>query len=290
MSTIRRINFKKTEEDSFDFEIIDLKDFFNAHPARLLSKIFRLNFYMILYITSGKGKHEIDFKVYDFNAGDIIFISRNQVHRFFPDIDAKGYVILFTEDYIYSNSEVNIDEFLHYFNMPLHAPILEIDVCKESSNRILIDLLYKEYKDPSSTVKKHLIKSLLRSFMLSVRRFNKVDKLKESSGNYKRFIEFKNLVDKHYKKRKTVQEYAKMMLVSQKTINQATRIAIDISAKQFIINRIILEIKRYLGQGELTINEISDLMGFDEPSNLTKFFKRYEGVSPKEFRTEYLSD
>jgi len=61
---------------------------------------------------------------------------------------------------------------------------------------------------------------------------------------------------------------------------------VDLSAKQFIIDRILLEIKRYLAQGELTINEISDLMGFDEPSNLTKFFKRYEGLSPKEFRTE----
>lgn len=249
-----------------------------------------MNFYNILYIISGEGKHEVDFKVYDFKAGDMILIAKNQVHHFFPDTEATGYIIMFTEDYLCSNSEMNINDFLEHFNSPLYNPIIKIDVCEEESNRILVDLLYKEYKSEDSAVKVQLLKSLFRSFMLAISKFKKPNELRESSGNYKKFIEFKNLVEMHYKERKTVQEYAKLMLVSQKTINQATRTAVDLSAKQFIIDRILLEIKRYIGQGGLTINEISDLMGFDEPSNLTKFFKRYEGVSPKEFRAEYSSN
>ncbi len=185
---------------------------------------------------------------------------------------------------------MNINDFLEQFNSPLYKPIIQIDVSKESSNRILVDLLYKEYKsEDDSIVKAQLLKSLLRSFMLTISKFKKSNERRESSGSYKRFMEFKNLVEIHYKEKKTVQDYAKMMLVSQKTINQVTRAAVDLSAKQFIIDRILLEIKRYIGQGDFTINEISDLMGFDEPSNLTKFFKRYEGVSPKEFRAEYFS-
>ena len=125
--------------------------------------------------------------------------------------------------------------------------------------------------------------------MITISKFKKSNKQRENIGSYKWFIQFKNLVEVHYKEKKSVQDYAKMMLVSSKTINQATRIAVDLSAKQFIIDRILLEIKRYIGQGDFTINEISDLMGFDEPSNLTKFFKRYEGVSPKEFRMEYFT-
>lgn len=290
MDTIKRINFKKYEQELFDFEIVDLQAFLKTRPTKHISKPFRLNFYIILYITSGKGRHEIDFEVYDFKAGDMLFIAQNQVHRFFADTQATGYIILFTEDYIYTNSEMNIHDFLDHFNMPLYNPMIEIDVSEEASNRILIDLLYKEYQAVDCTVKIQLLKSLLRSFMLTIRRFKKGNEQREYSGVYKRFMEFKNLVEMHYKEKKTVGEYAKMMLVSEKTINQSTRRAVDLSAKQFIIDRILLEIKRYIGQGELTINEISDLMGFDEPSNLTKFFKRYEGVSPTEFRTEYFSN
>ncbi|WP_066506895.1 helix-turn-helix domain-containing protein [Abyssisolibacter fermentans] len=289
MDTIKRINFKKSEHRLFDFEIVDLQEFLKTRPAKHLSKVFRLNFYLILYITSGKGRHEIDFKVYDFKAGDMIFVAQNQVHRFFPNTQATGYIILFTEDYLYINSDMNIHDFLDHFNMPLYNPIIEIDISEEASNRILIDLLYKEYQAVDSRVKVQLLKYLFRSFMLTIRKFRKINKDMETSGVYKRFIEFKNLVEMHYKEKKTVSEYARMMSVSQKTINQATRKAVDLSAKQFIIDRTLLEIKRYIGQGELTINEISDLMGFYEPSNLTKYFKHYERVSPTEFRAKYFS-
>ena len=283
MDTIKRIDFKKSEQELFDFEIVDLQEFLKTRPVKHLSKPFRLNFYMILYITSGKGRHEIDFITYDFKAGDMILISKNQVHRFFTDTKATGYIMLFTEDYMHINSEMNVNDFLEHLNMPLYNPIIEVDVSKEASNRILIDLLYKEYQGVDSVVKIQLLQSIFRSFMITIRMFKKFNEHIEISGDYKRFYQF------YYKEKKTVEEYAKIMLVSQKTINQATRKVVDLSAKQFIIDRILLEIKRYLAQGELTINEISDLMGFDEPSNLTKFFKRYEGFSPKEFRAEYFS-
>lgn len=288
--TIKRIDFRKPNNQSFDFEIVDLQEFFKTRPIKNLSKPFRLNFYTILYITAGKGKHEIDFKVYDYKAGDVIFVAQNQVHRYILDNLPEGYIILFTEDYLYSNSEINIHDFLEHFNMPFYNPIIKVDTNEGSSNRILVDLLYKEYKYIDNKVKIQLSKSLFRSFMLTIHRFKKPNEQRENSSHYKRFMEFKNLVEVHYKEKKTVGEYASMMLVSQKTINQSTRMAVNLSAKQFIINRILLEIKRYIGQGELTINEISDLMGFDEPSNLTKFFKRYEGVSPREFKTEYFNN
>lgn len=287
MDKIKRIDFQRSEEIVFDFEIVDMQEFFKTRPAKHLSKAFRLNFYMILYITSGKGQHEIDFKVYDYKKGDIIFIAQNQVHRFFPDTQATGYIVLFTEEFLFNHSEGNIQDFLEHFNITIYDPIIEVDVNQYSSNRILIDLLYKEFKAVDSNIKLQLLKSLLRSFLLTIYTFRKTDERKENSAVYKRFMEFKKLVEMHYKENKSVVEYADMMLVSQKTINQATRMVVGLSAKQFIIERILLEIKRYLGQGELSVSEISDLMGFDEPSNLTKYFKHYQGVSPKEFRTEY---
>ncbi len=78
-----------------------------------------------------------------------------------------------------------------------------------------------------------------------------------------------------------------MMGISKKTINLATRAIVDMSAKEFVNSRLFLEIKRYLSQGELLNYEIAEILGFDEPANMTKFFKKYEGISPKEFRAKY---
>lgn len=290
MDTIKRINFDKSMNDMLDFEIVDLKEFYQTRSMKHLSKVYRLDFYIMIYVTSGRGKHEIDFEVYNFKEGDLIFIAKNQVHRFISISEASGYIILFTEEFLYIHSEININDFLSHFTVPFYKPVIYIDVSKSQTNRILIDLIYKEYQIENNTFKKQLLKSLFRSFILTLYESINYDEKKELSIDYKRFLEFKNLVDRFYKEKKTVLEYANIMLISQKTINQTTRKIVGLSAKGFIINRILLESKRYLSQGELTVNEISELMGFDEPSNFTKFFKRYEGSSPNKFKKKYFDN
>lgn len=287
MDSINRIDFYKNRHKNVDFEILELDDFFESRKKYNISRVFRINFYIMIYITEGCGKHEIDFVTYDYKAGDVIFIAQNQVHRFFEYSGAKGYIIFFTDDFLYNQSELNIKEFLDYFNLPLYKPIISIDTSQSHTNNVLIELIYNEYKNEENNSRIALLKSLFRSFMISFRGLILYEEKVDPSTVYKRFIDFKNLVEEYYKEKKNVADYAKLMLVSQKTINQTTRKIADLSAKQFIIERILLEIKRYLSQGELTINEISYMMGFDEPSNFTKFFKRYTNMSPGEFRKRY---
>ncbi len=71
-------------------------------------------------------------------------------------------------------------------------------------------------------------------------------------------------------------------------LNYATRSIVDLSAKQFIIDRIMLEIKRYLSQGELMNYEISDMLGFDEPANMTKFLKGMKGYRQRRLENNML--
>ena len=45
----------------------------------------------------------------------------------------------------------------------------------------------------------------------------------------------------------------------------------------------------YVQQASLSITEITFLLGFSDTSNFTRAFKRWEGVSPTQFRTPGLS-
>jgi len=285
LDTIKRISFGNPKKDIIDFEIVTLKEFLSTRSWDHLTRVYRLDFYIMIFITSGKGSHEIDFKVHSFESGDVILISKDQVHRFISMSEASGYIILFTEEYLLNHYEKSRSDFLGYFT----NPIISIDESKLETSIGLMNILYKEYSMEDSVDDTQLIKSLFRSFILSLRKNKELDIKRETTTFSTRFVEFKNLVEQYYKEKKTVVEYAELMLVSQKTINQITRRAVDLSAKQFIIDRIILESKRYLAQGELTINEISYMLGFDEPSNFTKFFKRYEGISPNQFKKKYFN-
>ena len=42
---------------------------------------------------------------------------------------------------------------------------------------------------------------------------------------------------------------------------------------------------QYVRSRRLSINEITYLLGFSEPSNFSRAFKRWTGLSPSEFRT-----
>jgi len=129
-----------------------------------------------------------------------------------------------------------------------------------------------------------LMASLFQSFILSIEdEMIKVNSHVQTK-DYDHFKHYRKLVEKHYTETRSVEDYAQMMHLSKKTINQATRNVVGLSAKQYIIDRVILEIKRYLSQGELMNYEIADLLGFDEAANMTKFFKHYVKMSPKEFK------
>jgi AraC-like DNA-binding protein len=44
---------------------------------------------------------------------------------------------------------------------------------------------------------------------------------------------------------------------------------------------------QYMEQSEMSINEITFLLGFSEPANFSRAFKRWTGVSPREFRIPF---
>ncbi|WP_443216704.1 helix-turn-helix domain-containing protein [Scytonema sp. HK-05] len=51
------------------------------------------------------------------------------------------------------------------------------------------------------------------------------------------------------------------------------------TARSFIVERILLEAKSLLTHTELDIAEISHNLQFDEPTNFSKFFKKYAGLT-----------
>lgn len=280
--TINRINYRNKKNS--DFEIVDLSLFFATRPRRHLQSDFRLNFWIILYITEGSGYHYVDFQKYSYKKGDIIFVQKNQVHRFLVNDDVKGYAVHINEPFFYRIEGFNGDIFLEFADRAFGSPVLSFDTTAESTNRMLIDLIYREYSKTDDNFNIELIATLFQGFILALRGdFSEKESVFQSK-DYENFTLFRQLVEDHYTTERTVESYADRMHLSKKTVNQFTRNVTGLSAKQFIINRLILEIKRYLSQGELLNYEIAELLGFDEAANMSRFFRHYEGMSPKAFR------
>jgi AraC family transcriptional activator of pobA len=68
--------------------------------------------------------------------------------------------------------------------------------------------------------------------------------------------------------------------ITSKTLYNATTQLLGKAPKQLIDDRILLESKRLLIHTNATIKEIGFELGFIEPTNFIKFFRKYERMTP----------
>lgn len=101
--------------------------------------------------------------------------------------------------------------------------------------------------------------------------------------------EFNFLVEKHFKTKHTVKEYAEMLNKSPKTISNLFSKIDSKSPLQYIQERKLLEARRLLAHTDYAIKSIAYDIGFEDIQAFSRFFKNYEGVSPTEFKEKLLS-
>ena len=59
------------------------------------------------------------------------------------------------------------------------------------------------------------------------------------------------------------------------------------SAKRLIDERVALEARRELAHGRLLVSRLSEVLGFAEPTQFEKFFRRVTGDTPAHFRERF---
>lgn len=249
----------------YDFEPI------NTKTKNEIDHPHRHNFFEV-FILEGKGKHLIDFEEYLFEGYTIHVIAPKQVHLLNREIETKGFVLKF--DQVYLANIIELDAFFKEIIFNSHfKPVQEIS--KESFETAI---QLKEFLDRKNLHKlKHL--SAL-AFLTSL--FHKDETLNSTSSD--EFDAFLSLLEKQYKDERTASVYADNLGVTLKQLNNIVKTRTGQSAKQFISERLILEAKRLLFHGKLTIKEIAYELNFNEPAHFSNFFKKEMGIYPNEFK------
>ncbi len=104
------------------------------------------------------------------------------------------------------------------------------------------------------------------------------------------FNGFIQLVEAHYREHVKVEDLAHKLGISVSHLNGTCRELAGQPALQIMHERQLLEAKRLLTYTGMTIYEISADLGFSDPTNFTRLFRRREGISPKVFRDRLKAD
>lgn len=288
--SIKQIKFdNKTNPKSF-FDVVRIEELLARDLNHDIGKNHIVNFFVIFVVTEGDGYHTIDFVDYKYQKGTILFIRKDQIQKFFRSTNVKGFLLVFTEEFIIGHlNKLEASKSLQLFNELLSFPKIELDTNDSvfTDFIILVSHCEEEYhvKDEYSI---GITRSVLHIVITKLFRIkSQLGQLSNKKKYLVEFLAFQEMVEKNCFKEKKVSYYAHEMGFSTKTLNNIVQSVVNKSAKTFIDEIAIMQIKRLLIGTNNPIKEIAYTSGFEDTSNFFRYFKKFVGSSPEVFRTAH---
>lgn len=276
---------------SLNFKVLKIEDFLKKDINDLYTKDHKTNFYILLVVTEHIGRHSLDYTDYYFEKGTILAVRKDQVHKFYHNNKVKGYLLLFREEFLNSYlSEGEVSHTIQMFNELLTSPKTQLEEEDYTNVLVLLNHIENEYLKISDEYSLKIIRSLLHVLITLIHRVKSRGYNRVRLSNYlKEFIKFQNLLEKNYNESKKVADYANKLGFSTKKLNTIVKYVANKPAKNFIDDVIIIKIKRYLLHTNLSVKEVAYKVGFKDPTNLYKYFKKHTEFTPEAYKKRYKS-
>ena len=245
----------------------------------------RVKFHLLLFIEQGRGKHFIDFHHYSFAPNSLIFISKQQVHAFDFSQNPKGKVILFTDEFItQAQTNINIPLFNTFHMTSQWKPVFKPKPDLLERCKTLLCEAEHELQDPhcQEIIVMMLFSALL--MMIARERTDIPDSL--NKRQLKTFQRFTELVEQHFCKTRDARNYSDLLHITYKTLNKACKEVRQQTPKQIIDQYTVMEAKRRLVIDNIPVQQLAYELGFDDPTNFVKYFRKHTARTPLEFRKE----
>ena len=260
---------------------LEIYDLHNIEEVELFGNHRRYNFFQLLWLkeVGGNNLYFLDFNEYFLKKNQAILIYPGQID-FMPDIHSKeGYLFAFEESFFYQIVEgINSDYLNGYISNTLVSLSKKItDILNK-----LIKLILSEY---NTDYRMPLLKSYLESFLFHIS--SCFENKRETVRNIddKIIIELFKLVDQNFREEKEVSFYASKLGITSKKLTRLCIKKMGKTIKQYIIGRLVLEIKKEIFKNEKSFKEIAFDLNFSEPAYFTRFFKKNTSMTPEEFRS-----
>ena len=266
---------------------------FCANNRKIILKPHRTNFNQLFYFHKAKGIHTVDFEDITLADNSLLFAPKDTVHRFDDKAEVSGVLLLFTDNFFCSNSQDSI----LLRNCVLHSNITQSTLIHIPEQNTVFDnvfgQIYREFDNEKDSVQADILRNYIRLLLLHfIREQISLPIFRNQSDNQDLELvrAFEYMLEQHYNSSPQVAYYCQSLNVTEKRLQTATRNILDQSPKEIIKDRIVLEAKRLLVYSSDSVKEISFRLGFDEPTNFTKFFKKSTGKSPMDFRSSQKND
>jgi AraC family transcriptional regulator, transcriptional activator of pobA len=278
--------FQPARKDDLPFEILQTQ---TLDSTRALSiNATQHTFYIIHWLEQGSGVYHIDFQGHSIQPKSLYFLTPGQVHSWDVQERVSGYTLFFTEEFL----EIPQPGLLHqvdFFHRFDQVPVVQVSPENVKLIDGLIQQLFVEYRQ-DQTGRAIVLQSLLQLLLVQAQReYHAVNHSKlatKSTAGAVLTRDFKYLVGQHFLTMRTVEAYAEKLHVNSSHLSDTVKRLTGLPPGAHIRQRLALEAKRLLAHTDLTAQQITYQLGFEDPSYFGRFFKREVGVGPQTFRDQ----
>lgn len=270
-----------------DFQVERFASYLAKHYEHL-HRPHRHSFYHMVLFTSGKGSHTVDFNRFEVRPFQACCMTPGQVHSWHFTTAITGYVVNFSDhffkDFLFDPYYL---ERFPFFNGMGDNSVFQLPV---SLHKEMIHLLEEALHETTGREPEpdRVRVLLLELFLLMARRIREPGM--PTIPEQKKLVlqNLRRLIDSNYRSMRMPKEYADLLYITPNHLNALCRDLLGITAGEVIRNRVLLEAKRLLTNVNMTIAEIAYELNFMDNSYFNRFFKKYEGMTPDEFRKQFL--
>lgn len=248
------------------------------YPIRLKCEIFVL-------CTSGEVEASVNLNKIKVEANNLITLTPGsifQIHSIEGDLNI--YFLGFSSQYMEHNLQSHA--FLDSMYLTLGRPVINLRPEGTKMMEAYLQLLIKMYEFFPEKIRQEMASNLYADIHkgISILYRNKTDEVHSLSKSELICRNFTQLVMQHYSQTRNVAWYAEKLNITHAhlctTVKQITgKTCVDI-----ISSMVIMDAKSQLKSSQLSIQNISDSLNFANVSFFGKYFKRYVGMSPLEYR------
>lgn len=267
-----------------DFHIFKFSDLINA---KNFMPPYRRGFYQLTLIQNF-GESTMTINNHNFsNHKDILyFVGPEHVLSWYRDKTVTGYLIYFKSSFL-ELSNAALEEKLTYFN-PYRKNLIELENNDLHVFRNYFEHIFKEQNECKAKYRRQILNAQLFTILYKCQQIYE-DNIEIKENNEKSIVTlFKKYVDNNYIQIKTINEYADLMNLSSNYLSQIIKNETGKNAKRIIDERVILESKNMLIHTNMTSAQIAYHLGFSEPTHFSRFFKKIEGITPKQFKEKSI--
>ena len=238
--------------------------------------------YALEFVVRGHTIGKVNDTTVELHPNDAFFILADSIHKeVATSSDAEIYIMGFTAQFA---EILNLHIPQAQFSQLLIQPVWHMTDNQMAIVLKYFDLLRILIESGKASEVLHLVRSFVYCLsedytLLHPQQTQTLSRAEQICG------QFLSLVELHCREQHSVEWYAGQMCLAPKYLSNVLNQTLNTSPNACIDQAIIRQAKSLLSSTSLSVQEISDRLGFQNQSHFGTFFKRRTGLNPSSFRS-----